>query len=123
MNPIDQYIKLIEKHSIEPNHDLILDKALLIGSISQLILQKKIYKRNNDISDLIKEVFETEFLDYVMKSRTLLVSRIIRIIDSSDEQEFYKILNKFNEYVQFDNNDDDSEDFIDYWGKIINDSK
>lgn len=124
VNPINEYLRLVEKYEIDEDYDLIADKANFIGTISQLILQRKIFKRNSDISYFIEEVFKTEFLDYVMKSRTLLISRLIRIVNSANKKEFSEIIARFNNYIINAKNDEDKEketiDFLDYWGKVIN---
>ena len=45
-----------------------------------LIIKKNYFKRNNDLIKLLK-IFNLEFKDYVMKSRTLLLARILREIE------------------------------------------
>ena len=48
--------------------------------VVMLIIKKSYFKRNNDLMELLK-IFNLEFKDYVMKSRTLLLARILREIE------------------------------------------
>ena len=48
--------------------------------VVMLIIKKNYFKRNNDLIELLK-IFNLEFKDYVMKSRTLLLARILREIE------------------------------------------
>ena len=45
-----------------------------------LVIKKNYFKRNDDLIELLK-IFNLEFKDYVMKSRTLLLARILREIE------------------------------------------
>lgn len=48
--------------------------------VVMLIIKKNYFKRNNDLIELLK-IFNLEFKDYIMKSRTLLLARILREIE------------------------------------------
>ena len=48
--------------------------------VVMLVIKKNYFKRNNDLIELLK-IFNLEFKDYVMKSRTLLLARILREIE------------------------------------------
>lgn len=48
--------------------------------VVMLVIKKKYFKRNDDLIELL-EIFDLEFKDYVMKSRTLLLARILREIE------------------------------------------
>ena len=65
-------IKNIEK--IENNH------YELYPIVVMLVIKKNYFKRNDDLIELLK-IFNLEFKDYVMKSRTLLLARILREIE------------------------------------------
>lgn len=60
----------------------------MMGIVSELILSKKVFSKNTEISIFLKLVFETEFKEYVMKSRTLILSRAIRVIDNCSDREY-----------------------------------
>ncbi|MFR8990612.1 MAG: hypothetical protein ACLVH9_05530 [Fusobacterium sp.] len=65
-------------------------KYKIAGIVSELLFSKKIFSKNSDIKLFLKEVFELEFKEYVMKSRTLIVSHIIKLIYISEEENDYK---------------------------------
>lgn len=65
-------------------------KYKITGIVSELLFSKKIFPKNNDIKLFLKEVFELEFKEYVMKSRTLIVSHLIKLIYISEEENDYK---------------------------------
>lgn len=85
-----------------------IPKYKIIGIVSELLLSKQIFKRNKDIEKFLKEVFELELKEYLFKSRTLLVSKVIREIMCIENENLYK--NKLYKFVQEKINDlkDDS---------------
>ena len=48
--------------------------------VVMLVIKKNYFKRNDDLIELLK-IFNLEFKDYVMKSRNLLLARILREIE------------------------------------------
>lgn len=69
----------------------------LYGLLSEIILSKELFKKNNDINDLLTTL-NLEYKDYVMKSRTNILARIIRDIERLDSDElmpFYKKVGSF----------------------------
>ena len=65
-------IKNLEK--IENKHYELYPIVLL------LVFKKKYFKSHDDLIELLK-IFNLEFKDYVMKSRTFLLARILREIE------------------------------------------
>jgi hypothetical protein len=55
-------------------------KSQLYGYFTTLILSKVYAPMNSDLEEIMKE-FKLNFLPYVYKSRTILLSRVIRIIE------------------------------------------
>lgn len=70
----------------------------LYGLISAVILSKTIFKRNSEISVFL-ELVNITVKDYVMKSRTLLLSRIIRDIEKMDADQLKKIQKETVNYL------------------------
>lgn len=65
----------------------IIPKYKVIGITAELILSKEIFKRNNDLTKFLKDIFFVEYKEYVMKSRTMIMARTCRLIyEASDEQ-------------------------------------
>lgn len=62
----------------------------VIGIVAELLLSREIFRANDDIRDFLDEIFSIRFKDYLYKSRTLLVSRTIRVLLSMDNQTSYK---------------------------------
>ncbi|MBO0478149.1 hypothetical protein JZO72_00785 [Vagococcus fluvialis] len=74
-------------------------KNQLYGYFSTLILSKKFAYMNNELEDIM-DYFGLEFLPYVYKSRTILLSRIIRIIEKKDEQSLNMLLEELENYIE-----------------------
>lgn len=71
-------------------------KYKLTGIFSQLIFSKEIFKKNSDIDNFIQDVLDLSFKAYVMKSRTMIVSKISKLIfDSNDINKYIKPLSIF----------------------------
>ncbi|MDY4006558.1 MAG: hypothetical protein SOY68_11660, partial [Fusobacterium varium] len=45
---------------------------------------------NNDINSFLLKVFDIEFKEYIMKSRTLISSHVIKIIFNSEDDTVYQ---------------------------------
>lgn len=67
----------------------------LIGIVSELILSRKIFKKNSDITEFLKKVFNIEYKEYVIRSRTLIIAHISRNIVKLDSFENKKVLLEF----------------------------
>lgn len=67
-----------------------IHKYKMIGIVSDILLSKRIFLKNSDISFFLKEVFEIEFKEYIMKSRTLITSHVIKLIFNSEDENLYK---------------------------------
>lgn len=91
-------------------------KYKIIGIVSELLFSKKIFLKNSDINYFLMQVFKIQFKEYVMKSRTLVVSHIIKIIfmledENSYRKELLQFINdkieeiKFNEEIKDEKNE------------------
>ncbi|MGC6358303.1 hypothetical protein ACMXZC_11635, partial [Pasteurella multocida] len=45
------------------------------GALTEILYEKKIFKKNSDIAQIIFEIYNISFKPYVLKSRTLLVGK------------------------------------------------
>ncbi|MFW2901723.1 hypothetical protein ACN6J9_14315 [Carnobacterium maltaromaticum] len=81
-----------------------IPKFQMMGITSELILSKQVFPKNTEISSFLKVVFNLEFKNYVMKSRTLILSRTVRAIERCSENEHQdyrrKLLNFVEEYYE-----------------------
>lgn len=78
----------------------------LAGICVAILYSKEIFKRNKDINFFLKEVFNIEFLPYVMKSRTLIVARVTRELKKKNKEELIQIQKNVIQYFVQDNNRD-----------------
>ncbi|WP_440114831.1 hypothetical protein [Paenibacillus sp. QZ-Y1] len=70
----------------------------VIGIVSTMLLSKELFKKNEEINDFLKYVFKIEYKEYVMASRTLIVARTVRLIETLDDKDYInskKILYKY----------------------------
>ncbi|NTM27961.1 hypothetical protein HQ710_11860 [Enterococcus faecium] len=89
---IKTFINKIDTKTVE------LLKINIYGAISYLILSKEIFKKNKDIS-LFLNIIDISVKDYVMKSRTLLLSRIIRELEKMDIEQLKEVYKKTLNYI------------------------
>ena len=68
------------------------DKVILTGVIAHLLLSKETFKHNIDIEEFLHTCMDITLPDYVIKSRTLIISRVIRILVPMDNNQV-RILN------------------------------
>lgn len=68
----------------------------IIGIVAEIIFSKEIFNKNGEIKIFLKDVFNLTYKDYIMKSRTMIVSKISKfIITSPNNNESIKNLYKF----------------------------
>lgn len=75
-------------------------KYKFIGITSSIVLSFEIFKRNKEISNFVDTVFETQFKEYVMASRTTIVARLTRLIYDSDENEYLKFKKNLYNFIE-----------------------
>lgn len=76
-----------------------IPKYKIIGIASELILSKKIFRRNTDVIPFLLEVFSVEYKDYVIQSRTMIVARTTQLVSKSDDQHYKEIKNNLFKVV------------------------
>lgn len=78
-------------------------RAHTYGILMTLLLSKEIFKNNNDIQSFLVDN-KISFKPYVFHSRTQIVGRICRIIESYNINQLRQINNSINQ-LAFNNND------------------
>lgn len=73
-------------------------KQELIGLITIALYSKEIFPKNSDAHIFINEVFNISYLDYVVRSRTLLCARLSRSLVAMDENKLEKIAKKLSTF-------------------------
>lgn len=74
-------------------------KYKVIGIITELVYSKEIFKKNDDIKIFAEKILDVELKPYMMKSRSLIVSRLVREIIDLDGEMKYK--NKLVDFINF----------------------
>ncbi|KMO86863.1 hypothetical protein AB840_05970 [Megasphaera cerevisiae DSM 20462] len=97
-----------------------IPKYKLIGIFVELLFSKMIFPKNKDINDFLCDILHVEFKPYVMKSRTLIVAKVSKIITMQEsEQQYKKDLYKFIEVkieeMNNDQNQQNRKDSLDGW--------
>lgn len=88
--------------------------------LSQLILDKKIFKRNKTLVEFLEENYRFEYPEYITKTRMMILGRTIqniyKISNIEDVKIYlnrtYEIISKLNDNIDADNINK-SEDWID----------
>ncbi|TLQ06050.1 hypothetical protein FEZ48_11195 [Marinilactibacillus psychrotolerans] len=91
----------IESSLFEMRNDQL--KNYLYGYFASLIISKKYAPNNPDLEKLMAK-FGLEFRPYVYKSRTVLLSRVIRIIEKKEDEDLLLMLDNLFDFIKtFDN--------------------
>lgn len=109
---IKEYLNTRERSNMdsELSDILVVRKLLFISILQNLILSKKIFRKNKDIATFLKNNFGIFLSDYMIHSRTTICGKIVRIIkEITDEDEINNYLNKLFEILKKINNNDDLE--------------
>lgn len=85
----------------------IVAKYKVIGILSELILSFEVFKKNSDIESFIIQVFDVRFKPYVYKSRTIIISRIIRLVSNADEELLRRYKTALYKFVEMKINSDE----------------
>lgn len=78
----------------------IIPKYKILGMISEIILSKELFDKNEDLEAFLLNVFSITYKKYVIKSRTIILARTIRLVHDSDEDLFITYKNNLTRYVQ-----------------------
>lgn len=97
-------------------------KYKIIGIVTELIYSKVIFNKNKDIFNFIKDIFGIELKDYILKSRTMIVAKISRIIINSEniieyKKELYEFINLQIEILKKTEDIKDKKNEFDGWIK------
>ena len=71
----------------------------VIRITSELILSKKVFENNRNIIPFLDKVFDIEFREYVISSRTNIVARTSRIIYQSEDIDYIKYKNNLYDFI------------------------
>ncbi|NFN18967.1 hypothetical protein FDB52_07000 [Clostridium botulinum] len=78
-----------------------IPKYKIVGIVVELIFSKEIFKNNKEIGVFLKKVFNIEFKNYIMKSRTIIVSKICKYMTCSTNDNYKtKLIEFINEQIE-----------------------
>lgn len=79
-----------------------IPKYKVIGIVSEILLSKELFSKNEDIPFFLNEIFSITYKEYVLKSRTTIVARCIRDIYSVDDKLFETYRKNLLNFVKLD---------------------
>lgn len=112
-------IKLIQSY-LKKNSISVID---LIGIIALMIITRDIFKKNSEVYDFVNDILDVHFPQYVIKSRTLMVARINRLLVGMDESQIKKIQLNLTSYLEEVNISEMEERFITHKKKKKNENE
>lgn len=84
-----------------------IPKYKIVGIVVELIFSKEIFKSNKEVGIFLKDVFNIEFKSYVMKSRTIIASKLCKeILNDMNSQYKNKLIEFINKQIDFLKNSD-----------------
>ncbi len=97
-------------------------KYKLIGIVSELLLSKQIFPKNKDIGEFLESIFNLTYKGYIMKSRTILVAKVVRFIYTNDDVDKYNkdllaFINEQLSIIQNETNMKERKNEFDGWIK------
>lgn len=77
-------------------------KYKLIGIVTEIMLSKEIFKKNSEIGIFLKENFDINYKDYVMKSRTTMIAKTSRFIHNLESEEYIIYKKRLLTYINLE---------------------
>ena len=71
----------------------------VIGIVSTMLLSRELFKKNTEINVFLKYVFQIEYKEYVMASRTLIVARTVRYIEDFSDIDYINCKKRLYKYI------------------------
>lgn len=84
---------------IKANGSNPITKDKFIGIVVMLTLSRDFFSKNTSVSSFINEVFGLNFLNYAVRSRTLMCAKVSRHINDLCEDELKKSIYKMKEVI------------------------
>ena len=124
--------KDVSNHQIIKNLVVLSDskniedkKIKLFGVVTNIVLSNVLIKRNNDFKEFTLDFFNIIFNDYVYNSRTLILARCLRLIDTYEPNQIDLLIEKllivFNVKPPMSKNTNSNNlEVLISWRKVIN---
>ena len=101
------YLSVDLEHSRIPQSQI--SKELFLGIIVGTILDKSIFKKNHELKEFLEENLKYTVKDYLCKSRSLILSYVLKEINKTEYLELQRLKVDFFEYFQNKNKIKDEE--------------
>lgn len=104
------------KNGNELNDKIEYKKMIAIEIMCNIVLSRKMFKRNTDLGNFLFKFFDIELSKSMLSSRTVICGKIVRIISGYDSEEDINImLNRLYDIVKklLQNTDLDEKDIYD----------
>lgn len=76
-----------------------IDTIELVGVINYVILNKTIFKKNDDVHIFVKKSFNLSFPGYLIRSRTLMAARVSKYIFNNEIKNIDNIFGLIEEQI------------------------
>lgn len=87
----------------------------VIGIVSKMLLSKELFLKNTEINEFLKYVFEIEYKEYVMASRTLIVARTVRLIEEFSDTDYLNCKKRLYKYIDSKITNTNKKNTFDGW--------
>lgn len=77
----------------------LVSRYKIIGISSELILELNLFPKNHDLAPFLQDVYGLEFKEYILRSRTLILARVVRHLDSSDAATIEEVKRRLYQYL------------------------
>ena len=101
MKIVEEKIDFIKEFSVINKNKFTIrqTKSMYLGLLFELISSKEVFKRNIELKDFLKLVFNLDYSDYLFKARPLLAARLMK--DVSNKYHTLEISKSINSIIYF----------------------
>lgn len=113
---------IIAKKFLKNTHtesNLELSRLNMYSVTVTVLLSTEVFHHNTDIRSFLS-ANQIEFKDYVFRSRTLLLARVLRIIVKMNEADLNRLIKSFNEIIILDDTSTTAKKSTKQKGKKMN---
>lgn len=75
-----------------------LDKYEVVGLFCMMILSKDLFRNNINASEFVLKTLDYDCPNYIKKSRTLMIAKVVRLISSFEEKELCSLKSKCHNF-------------------------
>lgn len=76
-----------------------ISRYKMYGILAEIILDKSIFTRNEDLHPFLVNIINESYNDYVFRSRTNVVGRTIRYIEELEDKNYEQVRKKLLDFI------------------------